>query len=72
MSGSVQTPFLSARQVEEIARTDRLKKLLIRWDQGRALVPAQDVVGLIEATERGGWTVRDVQDPAFRMPRGEG
>jgi ribosomal protein S27AE len=42
----------------------RLAQLLIRWHEGRAVAGAQDVAGLIAATEAGGWCVRDVCWPA--------
>ena len=58
--------FLSERAVELVAVDDqtRLFMLLIRWHEGRALVPACTVADVIAVTERGGWTVRDVSIPA--------
>lgn len=61
--------FLRPQDVEALARLDRLRLLLVRWHEGRALAPAQNVAGLIAAAEAGGWTVRDVSlsrgDPAY-------
>ena len=60
--------FLDYLQVETIAKDDatRLQLLLVRCHEGRFLAPAQDVAGLIEAVEKGGWYVRDVSLPADR------
>lgn len=61
---------LTDEDVAVIAEHDRLRMLLIRWGQGRALVPAQSVIDIIEATGKGGWNVRDVSlptsDPAMK------
>lgn len=53
--------YLTASQVAVIAGDEatRLDLLLIRWHEGRALVPAQYVAEIIRATEAGGWCVRD-------------
>ena len=58
--------FLTKEQVARIANTGatRLRPLLVRFQEGRLTAPAQDVAGIIEALERGGWHVRDVCLPA--------
>lgn len=56
--------FLDSVELAMLARADRLRLVLIRWHEGRALVAAQDAAGLIRAAEVGGWTVRDVSFPA--------
>ena len=54
--------FISKAGVAALAddEASRLFQLLIRWHEGRALVAAQDVAGLIHAAEVGGFNVRDV------------
>ncbi len=60
--------FLPATAVDIVAADPqtRLFMLLIRWHEGRALVPAQDVERLIASAGNGpdGWNVRDVSIPA--------
>lgn len=55
--------FLMEDELRELATLDRLRQVLIRFDEGRCMAPAQDVAGLIETAERGGWHVRDVSLP---------
>jgi hypothetical protein len=57
--------FLSQEEITILAqdKSSRLDLLLVRCHQGRFLAPAQDVRGLIEAVEAGGWSVRDVSLP---------
>ena len=59
-----QAGFITAEDLVELARLSRLTPCLIRWHEGRATAPAQDVARLIDATTRGGWCVRDVSLPA--------
>ena len=59
-----QGGFLTSEDVKRMVDISRLRMLLVRWHEGRALVPAQDVDGLIRAAELGGWTVRDVSLPS--------
>jgi len=63
--------FLTDRDVAVIAKEDRTRLILVRFNGCRALVPAQSVQHLIEAVEAGGKDyVRDVSlpasDPAMR------
>jgi len=64
--------FLSLADLAELAKLDRLRPVLVRFQEGRCLVPAQDAAALIEAVERGGWWCRDVslpaEDPAMMAP----
>lgn len=57
---------VSKDDLARIVLASPLELLLVRWQEGRALVPAQTVASLIAATERGGWCVRDVSLPAGR------
>lgn len=59
-----QAGFITAEDLVDLARLSRLTPCLIRWHEGRATAPAQDVARLIDATTRGGWCVRDVSLPA--------
>jgi hypothetical protein len=65
---------LDAAALAYLAGRNRLRLVLVRWQEGRALVPAQDAAPLIAATEYAGWHVRDVQlpatDPAWRRALG--
>jgi len=42
----------------------RLEQLLVRWHEGRAVVAAQDLEGILEACRAGEWCLRDVSLPA--------
>lgn len=54
--------FVTADELAVIANdpATRLTQMIVRWNQGRAKVAAQDVAGLIAATCAGGWDLRDV------------
>ena len=56
--------FLNVEDLAELADLDRLRPVLIRWHQGRAVAPAQNAADLMQATEAGGWTLRDVSLPS--------
>lgn len=64
--------FLNADDVRQLKQHDRLRQVLVRFQEGRAVVAAQDVDELIRATD-GRWHVRDVSlvatDPAFKRFR---
>ena len=66
--------FLSAGDVAKFASDPlyRTTGLLIRWHEGRALVPAYLVDAIIRITASGGgWTVRDVSFPAETSVSGD-
>lgn len=55
--------FIPAAVLPQLAALDRLRQVLVRWHEGRAVVAAQDAGDLIAAAAKGGWTVRDVSLP---------
>lgn len=57
--------FLVDVEVRQLAGcpSHRLEQLLVRWHEGRAVVAAQDVQPIIDATHVGGWCFRDVSVP---------
>lgn len=60
--------FLDSEQLRAVAEDGEtaLEMVLVRWHEGRALVSANQAAALIAATDRGGWTLRDVCIPATR------